>query len=117
MIAGNVQKRIDSGTNADGSKMTPLKPATIKVKQKKGGISPNKPLVFKGGTKKGIKSVRISNKEAHVVSTGMAKGYYGGGKGSIEVLKYQREKGRDPLNVSKEDIQDTTKLLRKQLGR
>lgn len=117
MIAGNVQKRIDSGTNADGSKMTPLKPATIKVKQKKGGISPNKPLVFKGGTQKGIKSVRISKKEAHVVSTGMAKGYYGGGKGSIEVLKYQREKGRDPLNVSKEDIQDTTKLLRKQLGR
>ncbi len=116
-IAVNVQKRIDSGVNADGSKMTPLKKQTIDIKRKQGGIAPSKPLVFKGGTKKGIKSVRISNKEAHVVSTGMAKGYFGGGISSKKVLEFQRDKGRDPMSVSKDDVQDVIKLVKKQLGR
>lgn len=117
VIAGNVQDRIDRGKNADGSAMTPLKDSTIKIKQKRGGISPRTPLVFKGGTQKGIKSVRISQREAHVVSTGMAKGYFGGGISSKKVLEFQRDKGRDPMSVSKDDVQDVIKLVKKQLGR
>lgn len=116
-IAGNVQDRIDKGRNADGSTMTPLKDITVKIKQKRGGISPRTPLVFKGGTKKGIKSVRISKKEAHVVSTGMAKGYYGGGISSKKVLEFQRDKGREPLAVAEQDIKDAIKIVKRQLGR
>lgn len=116
-IAVNVQKRIDSGVNADGSRMTPLKKETIDIKRKQGGIAPSKPLVFKGGTKKGIKSVRINNKEAHVVSTGMAKGYFGKNLSSVEVLRYQKDKGRNPLEVSKDDLTTVKQILKKQLGR
>lgn len=116
-VAGNVQKRIATGKNADGSSMTPLKSSTIKVKQKQGGISPSTPLVFKGGTQKGINAVKVSNKEAHVISTGQASGYYGGRISSEKVLQYQSEKGRNPMEVSNSDMSDVEKLLRKQLGR
>lgn len=117
VVRDNVKKRIDSGKNADGSSMTPLKPLTVKIKQKQGGISPRSPLVFKGGTQKGIQSVTISKKEAQIVSTGMAKGYFGGGVSSKKVLEFQRDKGRDPMTVSKDDVQDVIKLVKKQLGR
>jgi len=117
VVRDNVKKRIDTGKNADGSSMTPLKPATIKTKQKQGGIDPRKPLVFKGGTQKGVQAQTVSKKEAHVVSTGMAKGYFGKNVSSKEVLKFQRDKGRDPFAVSKDDVQDVIKLVKKQLGR
>ena len=117
IIRDDIQVNFDKGLNADGTKMTQLKASTVKVKQKQGGISPKSPLVFKGGSKKGIKSTRINDKEAVITSTGMAKGYYGGGISSQEVLKIQSEKGRDPFGISDTAFKKVEQYIKKQLGR
>lgn len=117
LLRDNVKKRIDTGKNYDGSAMTPLKAKTVATKRKQGGIKPSSPLIFKGGTQKGIQAQTVSKKEAQVVSSGMAKGYFGGGISSGKVLKYQKDKGRDPMGVSKDDVKDVIKLVKEQLGR
>lgn len=117
LIRDNNKKRIEKGINVDGSKMKALDPKTIAVKKKQGGISPSSPLIFKGGTTKGIQSQSINKKEAIIQPSGTAKGYFGGQISSKDMLKYQAEKGRDPYGVSNDDMNDVDKLLRKQLGR
>lgn len=111
IVKDDIKERFDKGLNADGSKMTALKSGTIKVKKKQGGINPSKPLIFKGGSQKGIKSVRINNKEADIVSTGYAKGYYDGGESTVNVLKYQRDKGRNPFGISKNALRAIRKYI------
>lgn len=118
IIRDDIQANFDKGLNADGTKMLELSPETIAIKKKRGGIAPTKPLIFKGGSKKGIKTTRISDKEAVVTSTGMAKNYYGnGGISSAEMLIYQRKVARDPFGISDNAENNIEKYLRKQLGR
>lgn len=122
-IANVVVKSIDDnfnkGLNADGSKMRPLAKQTIEIKKKRGGIAPTKPLIFKGGSKKGVKSIRINQKEAQVVSTGMAKNYFEGSRdiSSVDMFKYQEKQDRKPFGINEKVIQDVIKLVKKQLGR
>lgn len=100
IVKDDIQERFDKGLNIDSSRMTPLKKETIAIKKRRGGIAPSKPLIFKGGSKKGVKTQRISRTEAIVYPTGNAKGYYGGSKSSKEVLGFQRQKGRNVWGVS-----------------
>lgn len=115
IIRDGVKSRIDKGKNYDGSAMTALKPATVKTKRKQGGIAPTKPLIFKGGTQKGVQSQRINGKEALVISTGNAKGYYGGSQSSANILKFQADKGRDPFGVSDSDMKEVEKYIKRKL--
>lgn len=111
IVRDDINKNFDKGQNADGSKMKSLNPETIKIKKKRGGINPSKPLIFKGGTQKGIKSQTITPKEAVIISTGNAKGYYGGSTSGKDVLRFQRGKGRDPFGVSKNAIRAIRKYI------
>jgi len=115
VVRDGIRSRFNKSQNVDGTKMTPLKPETIQVKKKKGGIDPKKPLVFKGGTQKGIQAQAINQKEAIVVSTGNAKGYYGGSTSSQDVIGYQRIKGRDPFGVSDKDRKNIKKRIKELL--
>lgn len=117
IVSDDIKNNIDKGLNADGSKMKPLSPATIEIKKKRGGISPSKPLIFKGGSQKGVKTQRVNSKEALVISTGFAKGYYGGGIGSTDMFKYQEKATRDPFGVSKRAVDLIVKYIKEKLGR
>lgn len=112
IIRDDIKDNIEKSRNADNTRMTPLKAKTIETKKKQGGIAPRKPLIFKGGTQKGIQSQTLTQKEAIVVSSGSAKGYYRGQTPSIDVLKYQIKKGRDPFGISDRAIRAIRKRIK-----
>ncbi len=115
-IKDDIQENFDKSRNVDGSAMKPLKKETIAIKRKQGGISPTKPLIFKGGSKKGVKTQRISRVEAIVYPTGNAKHYFGkSSTPSKTVLKFQRPQDRDPWGVSKRAVKKNRELVKKRL--
>lgn len=116
IIRDDIIDRFEEGTNWRGGKMKPLKKETINIKRKKGGINPSKPMVFKGGTRNGIKSEKLNSKEAIIIPTGTAKGYYGGEISSVDVIRFQRDKGRDPFGISKKASKEIDKYIEKTLG-
>lgn len=119
VVRDSIKENFDKGLNADGSKMRPIAKVTIDIKRKQGGIAPTKPLIFKGGSQKGIQSLRISKKEAQVVSTGMAKNYFksSGDISSKDMLKFQAKADRKPFGVSGKALKSVLELVKKQLGR
>lgn len=102
IIRDDIEDRFEEGKNFDGKNMKPILKSTIDIKRQRGGINPSKPLVFKGGSKSGIRALTISKKEAVIIPIGTAKGYFGKSISSGTMLRFQREKGRDPFGVSKD---------------
>ena len=116
VVKKDIQERFDKSLNADNSRMTPLKPQTIALKRKRGGIAVSRPLVFKGGTQKGIRTQEISRTEAWVLATGKASGYYGGEIDSKKMLGYQISKGRSPYGISDKAKKGMNKIIKAKLG-
>lgn len=117
IIRDSIKDNMDNGINADGTKMQELAKETIRIKKAKGGIAPSKPLIFKGGSQKGVKSTGIDKKNAVVTSTGMAKDYYGKKNiSSKKMFEYQALQARDPFGVSEEADKQIDKYIRRKLG-
>lgn len=116
IVRDSVKDNFETGKNYDGSSMKSLQGKTIQLKSKQGGIAPSKPLIYKGGSQRGIQTQRISKKEALIVSTGNAKNYFTGKTISAsEMLKHQADKGREPFGVSDKAMTNVEKYIKRKL--
>ena len=109
----DIQSNFDKGLNADGSKMRSLSRETIALKKKAGGIAPMKPLIFKGGSQRGMQTQRVSKNEAIVVPTGNAKNYFSNKTiSTVDMLGYQAKADREPFGISDKADKKVDKYLK-----
>lgn len=105
LIIEDIRENIEQSKNFDGSAMSPLRPSTISLKAKSGGLAPSKPLIFKGGLISGIKMESVNKDEVHIIEKGISKDYSKSKSiPSTKILQMQWDKGRKPFGVSQKAL-------------
>ncbi len=97
IIEDKIKENYDKSQNFDNSKMTKLKPATIKHKRELGASNPSKPLLLTHQLKKATTKRKITEREAHIFIRDNSRG---GGVTNSEILDYQKKYGRKPFGLT-----------------
>lgn len=113
IVVGELEKTYDKSKNADGSKMKPLKPATIIQKRKLGVKNPAKPLIRTGQTQHSNFYVFTARNKVEISVRDSVRNK----TTTNQILDYQEKLGRTPFGRSKIIDEAVDKYLDKQLGR
>lgn len=102
IFEADIQNRFIKGLNADGSKMKPLKSATVQSKLRRG--SPPNPLIDTGQLVRSVRKNIISRNKAEVyIDPNRDKSK------NTDILDYQEKYDRKPFGVSKDALKEIKK--------
>ena len=113
VVVDKLEEAYDKSLNANGSKMKPLKPATVKQKRKLGVTNPAKPLIRTGQTQHSNFYVFTARNKVEISVRDNVRN----GTTTNKILDYQEDLGRTPFGRSKIIDEAVDKYLDKQLGR
>lgn len=113
IVVDKLEEAYDKSLNTNGSKMKPLKPATVKQKRKLGVTNPAKPLIRTGQTQHSNFYVFTARNKVEVSVRDNVRN----GTTTNQILDYQEDLGRTPFGRSKIIDEAVDKYLDKQLGR
>lgn len=113
IVVDKLEEAYDKSLNANGSKMKPLKPATVKQKRKLGVTNPAKPLIRTGQTQHSNFYVFTARNKVEISVRDNVRN----GTTTNKILDYQEDLGRTPFGRSKIIDEAVDKYLDKQLGR
>lgn len=113
IVVDKLEEAYDKSLNANGTKMKPLKPDTVKQKRKLGVTNPAKPLIRTGQTQHSNFYVFTARNKVEVSVRDNVRN----GTTTNQILDYQEKLGRTPFGRSKIIDEAVDKYLDKQLGR
>lgn len=113
VVVSELEKNYDKSRNADGSKMTPLKPATIAYKRKLGSANATKPLIRTGILRKSNFAITTGRNKVEI----SVRDFVRNGTTNNKILDFQEKFNRKPFGMSDEIDKQVDKFLDKALGR
>ncbi len=113
VVVKALESHYDKGLNADGSRMKPLKPATIAQKKKLGSRTASKPLIRTGQLRKSNFRITIGRNKVEV---SVRDNIRSGGVTNNQILDFQTKMDRTPFGESDLTNKAVDNYLDKVLG-